>query len=328
MARRSSRALAALAAVLAGAVVAAFLAWDRADQESVQAAGVGVAGIEAEATLAPRVALFGDTVHAHVDVILDASRVDPSSVRIAADFTPFEVIGRPERRRQDAGKSVLLRTTFVLRCLTGTCVPSGQSSTYDFSPARIAFAAPGEQAPAESSISAALPSVRVYSRFTALQADTTNVPWRVDLLSLPAASYRLAPGLLVALLLAGATLMALAGFVLAYVALPRRRPAPAPEPEPEPPPDPVLSPLEQALALLERAIRVDGAAAQRRALELVAEELELAEWGDRDLARMARALAWSEDIPAVDETSRLAAHVRSALPQAVEASGNGDGRVD
>ena len=44
-------------------------------------------------------------------------------------------------------------------------------------------------------------------------------------------------------------------------------------------PERVLSPLEQALALLEEAVRVNGAADQRRALELVAEELELAEWG-------------------------------------------------
>lgn len=328
MGDRRSRGLVALGAVLASAAVTAFLVWDRTDEEPVLAATADVAKIEAETTLSPRVALFGDTVRAHIDVILDASRVDPDSVRIAVDFTPFEVIGRPERRRQDAGNSVLLRTTFVLRCLTGTCVPSGQSATYDFRPGRIAFAAPGGQALDESPMSVTVPSVRVYSRFTALQADTTTVPWRVDLLSLPQVSYRLDHGLLIALLLAGAALMALAGFVLAYIALPRRRPAPALEPEPEPPPVPVLSPLEQALALLERAIRADGAAAQRRALELVAEELELAEWGDRDLAQQARALAWSEDIPAVAATSRLAAHVRSALPQAGEASGNGDGHVD
>jgi len=129
------------------------------------------------------------------------------------------------------------------------------------------------------------------------------------------------------LLLLGAALLACAGVVLAVSAWPRRQPAPAPEPEPEPEPEPALSPLEQALALLERSIRVDGAAAQRRALELVAEELELSEWGDPQLAGTARALAWSEDVPPVAETSRLAARVRSALPHEVENPENGNGHV-
>jgi hypothetical protein len=98
------------------------------------------------------------------------------------------------------------------------------------------------------------------------------------------------------------------------------------EPEPEPVPERVLSPLEQALALLDEAVRVNGAADQRRALELVAEELELAEWGDRDLARTARALAWSEDVPQVEETSALAARVRSVLVDIGDALADSDDR--
>jgi hypothetical protein len=169
----------------------------------------------------------------------------------------------------------------------------------------------------------------VYSRFAAVNYDAPgqqSSTWRADLTSLPAATYRLAPGVLVALLLGGAVLAALAAVGLAYVAWPRRAPPP-PEPEPELPPEPVLSPLEQALALLEESVRSDGAAEQRRALELVAEELELAEWGDRDLARTARALAWSEGVPPVDQTNRLAARVRSALPEIAAAEENGGSRV-
>ena len=100
---------------------------------------------------------------------------------------------------------------------------------------------------------------------------------------------------------------------------PRACAEPEPELEPELPPAPPLSPLEQALILLEQSIRVDGAADQRRALELVAEELELADWGDRDLARTARALAWSEGVPPANETTQLAARVRTALPLEEEA---------
>lgn len=316
-----------LAAAVASALVAGFVLWDRAGGASDQPPREASAEIDAEATFSPPVALFGDTVRAHVDIVLDKTRVDPDSVRIAADFAPFEVIGPPERRVQVAGDSAHLRRTFVLRCLTGACVPSREFASFEFERARIAFAAPGEAAAGESSITMPWPLFRIYSRVQApsSQAVPRSEPWRVDLLSLPAASYRVVPGLLVALLLAGAALAVVVGVVLAYLAWPRRVPAPPPEPEPELSPMPLLTPLEQALVLLEQSIRVDGAADQRRALELVAEELELSEWGDPHLAREARALAWSEGIPRVEETSRLAARVRTVLPREEESAESGDG---
>ena len=89
----------------------------------------------------------------------------------------------------------------------------------------------------------------------------------------------------------------------------------------------MLSPLEQALVLLENAVRVDGAADQRRALELVAEELERAAWGDTELAQAARALAWSEGVPPVRQTTELAARVRSVLDETYETHRNGDGNA-
>jgi len=315
-----------VAAALVGGLLAAFVLLR--GEESGGPPPREVSGIEAEASLSARAAFFGDTVLAHVDVLLDKTRVDPESVRVAAEFAPFELIGRPERRRRDAGDSSHVRTTFVLRCLSGACVPAADSERFEFPPARIAFAAPSEQAVNESSLPVQWPSVVVYPRFDPELtggADAIGQPWRADLLSLPPVSYRRAPGLVAALFLSAAALLLLAGIGLAYLAWPRRVPAPPPEPEPEPPPVQVLSPLELALALLEQSIRTDGAADQRRALELVAEELELADWGDRDLARTARALAWSEEVPPVDETSRLAARVRTALPLRDDLSANGDG---
>jgi hypothetical protein len=172
------------------------------------------------------------------------------------------------------------------------------------------------------------PGLRVYSRFTAsdLQGnETASAPWEADLIGLPAPAYRFAPAVLVALLVAGAALAALGAVGLAYIAWPRRAPAPFVEPEPEIAPQ-VLSALEQALVLLEEDERVNGAADQRRALELVAEELELAEWGDPNLARAARALAWSEDVPPIEETNGLAARVRSALPEIDDGRDDADGR--
>jgi hypothetical protein len=304
------------AAMAASVLVGAYAVWNSADEPR----GTPPAKIKAEARFSPSVALFGDTVTAHVDVVLDKARVDPDSVRIVADFAPFEVIGRQQRLRRDAERSAYVRVSLVLRCLSGTCVPSGQSARYEFEPARISFAAP-EPDGIKSSIDLRLPSLRIYSRFTALGAGSaqgeTSQPWRADLSSLPPVSYLVAPGVLIVLLLAGTALALIAALFLGYRAWPRRVPAVEPEPEPEPPPDP-LSPLEQALVLLEQSIRVDGAADQRRALELVAEELELAEWGDPDLARTARGLAWSRDVPPVAETAGLAARVRASVPEPVE----------
>jgi hypothetical protein len=106
-----------------------------------------------------------------------------------------------------------------------------------------------------------------------------------------------------------AALLALAGAVLAFLAVPRRRPYVEPEPEPEP--LPVLSALEQALEMLSTEVGSDGEADRRRALELVSEEMEARE--ELALARRARAMAWSEESPTVGETRGLADSVRALV---------------
>jgi hypothetical protein len=318
----------AVAALLA-ALVVVLIGWQRGGEESALPEAAGRPELEAGVIVAPREVLFGDTVEARFEIVLDKERVDPESVRVAADFSPWEIVGKSATRRQDDGDVSYLRTTFELRCVTGTCLPSGQSARYDFRPARIAYGAPRDERIEESSVELPLPPIRVYSRFTAANrdADPFSSPWRADVLTLPAASYGVSPGLLLVILLGGAALAAIGGLALAYVAWPRRVPAPPPEPPP-PAPIPVLSPLEQALVLLEESIRRNGAAAQRRALEQVAEQLELSDWGDAKLAREARVLAWSEDVPPVDETTSLAARVRSVLPEVEEPEENGGGHVD
>ncbi len=251
------------------------------------------------------------------DVTLDRTRVDPSSVRVVAELTPWEILGTARQERRDAGTTTHLRWTYDLRCLTGPCVPAGATAPFQFSPARVTFAAPGAPTEKRDSVGVELPLLVVYSRFSAAgfeSVDNTDSSWRADVLTLPAVSYGVSPGLAILLLLAGSVLLVVAAGVLVYLAWARRAPAPPP-PEPEPEPLPSLTPLEQALALLEETVEEDGAGDQRRALELVAEELQ--EWGDPDLALAARVLAWSEGAPEVDQTTALAARVRAELDKAL-----------
>jgi hypothetical protein len=315
----------ALAAV-AVAAVTAFLLLGRDPGSDPSIAG----DLRVQGTLAPRIALFGDTVRAAIDVTLDRSRVDPESVRLAADFSPWKIVGKPVESRRDAGNETHLLRAFVLRCLTEPCVPSGRAAPIQFEPARMSYAASAGRSAERRSVEVTWPGLLVYSRSSSagVEPRTGRELWRADLVSLPGVSYRIAPGFLLALLLFGSALLSGTGLLLAYRAWPRRSPAPPPEPvEPEPVFEQTLSPLEQALLLLEESVRADGPADQRRALELVAEELELAEWGDPELGRTARVLAWSEEIPHVSATSDLAARVRSALDASNEGSHDGNGRV-
>jgi len=303
-----------LAGLLAAAAVAALVVQAGGSGEDAGPPEALEDGIEASTRLAPRNPLFGDTVRVTIDLELDPSRVDEETIDITTDFAPWAVVGPPERTRSEIGGSTFLRTVYTIRCTTGPCLPSGATTGSRPSPARISFTrldTDGDEG--RQTLTATWPLLVVYSRFSALQLDrdATGTSSLADLVSLPAVSYRIAPGVLILAFGGLAALLAAVGVALLYVAWPRRAPAPPPEPEPEP--QPSLTPLEQALALLEESERAEGASEQRRALELVAEELE--EWGDDELSGAAKVLAWSAGAPRIEQTAELAARVRAELEQ-------------
>lgn len=301
----------ALAAVAGlSALVVMLFALDRGgDGESPRAEDEPA--IEARAVLSPPSVLFGDTVTALVEVTLDRNFVDPDSVGVEVDFSPWTPVADPEHLRRDANTTTYIRTTYMLRCLVNSCTSTSDTTVEDFGQAQVTYTTQeGTGSSGRSSLQAPWPQLVVNSRYAASATPGSGAPasrWRADLLSLSAATYSVGPGLLVALLLAGGTLLAIGGSAFAYLALPRR----APPRLPKAPPEPVVTPLERALALLEDPARVDGAGDQRRALELVAKVL--VEGGDMKLARTARAVAWSAPVPGVEETSGLAARARAAL---------------
>lgn len=266
--------------------------------------------IVATAALSPRAALFGDTVTATVDVVLDRTVIDPDGVEVRWSDDAWKPVRAPETARQTSGSTALVRTTYVLRCLAQPCVPVRETEEVDFDPARVSYAASVGDGTRRLTTEADWPPLVLHSRLAGPDENRTDAlasPWRADLLSLPAVSYRVAPELVLALLALGGILLLGAAAVILFRLLPERQPPPEPEPEPEP----VASPLEQALALLEAPAGSNGSQDRRRALELVAEEVE--RWGDDDLALAARTLAWSEDTPEGDETRALAARLRGHL---------------
>lgn len=311
--------MSAALAVVAGliALVVVLFAWDRGGGgESPTARDAHP--IEARTDLSPRSAFFGDTVTALVEVTLDRSRVDPDSVRVQTDFSPWKRIANPERLRRDAETTTYLRMSFLLRCLTSTCISTDETAVLldkaiqTFGQARVTYRAPeGAVSSDRGSLQVPWPRLLIGARYSARAAQSAGASggWRADLESLPAVTYSMAPGLLFALLLAAGTLLVSAAGAFAYLVRPRR--VSPTHPRADGPPEPVLTPLERALVLLEDSARLDGAADQRRALELVA--AALTEHGDMKLALASRALAWSEPVPGVRETNGLAVRARSSL---------------
>jgi hypothetical protein len=267
--------------------------------------------ISATATFFPRVVLFGDTLSATLDVVLDRTALDPAEVEVDWSPAPWRPVAPPAEARRDSGTTTHLRTTYVLRCLTTLCVPARDTEEVDFEPAAVGYVASVGEGRRRLTLEVPWPTLVVHPRVgsgeESGQRDALAAPWRADTVSLPAASYRVAPAFLLAVLAAAGVLLLAVAAVIAFRALPEREPPPEPEPEPEP----LATPLEQALALLEAPSTTNGAHDRRRALELVAEEVERR--GEDDLALRARTLAWSEDTPEGDETRALAARLRSML---------------
>jgi flagellar basal body-associated protein FliL len=266
--------------------------------------------ISATARLSPRIALFGDTLTATVDVVVDRKVLDPEGVEVTWSDAAWKPVGTPERTRRDSRATAYVRTTYVLRCLAQPCVPVRETEEVQFGAARVSYVAPVGEGTRRLTVEAEWPPLVVHSRLAGPEENRRDLlasPWRADTVSLPAVSYRVSPWLVLVLLVVAGVLFVAAAAVILYRLLPEREPPPEPEPEPEP----VATPLEQALALLEAPTAANGAQDRRRALELVAEEVE--RWGDDDLALAARTLAWSEDSPEGDETRALASRLRGQL---------------
>jgi hypothetical protein len=293
--RRALVAVAALAAAVV-AVALAILLGSGADATVPQLAGrPAVAG----GTIEPRSHLFGDPVSARVEAVVDRALVDPAALMLQADFQPYEPVGPVTVERRDVGGLTRLRFTVPLRCLGPDCVPPEARRLFTFRPGAVA-------ADGRPLARIEWPEVEVTSRITQSglvdTAAIIQVHWRANMTELQPLTYRVRPAVAVAVLGGLAGLLAAGAAVLAVAAL---------QPGPRTPPP--LPPLERALALLEAARRTGDPEEQRRALDLVAAELQ--QRGEADLAEDASALAWSRPLPAPNETGTLSGRVALLVEQ-------------
>jgi hypothetical protein len=231
--------------------------------------GVAHEATSVRATVTPAAARFGDLVTARIEL-----RGRARGGRVHASFAPFDVVGTS--RTPGAW-------TFVLRCTALACLTSGRTVPVELPPARITVGTRSAQI--------SWPPISLGSRLSradlarpAFRASTAPPPprYRID----PVAAGWALAGLAAALVLAAG----------AYAArlLRRRRPALVLAED-----DAFLTPLERALAALERSLTA-SVARRRIALDSVARLLD-----DPELAKRARRLGWSLSHPRRTEIARL-----------------------
>lgn len=259
--------------------------------------------VTAEGRFEPVTHSFGDTVIARVDVVVDSRSVQPDSIRVDADFAPYETVGPERVQRIDAGATSVVRFSYPLRCLREGCDPDGASGVIELETGRVMYRFRGQPGDAIEVLD--WPPVQVTGRVG--DAAVTDILWQADETALVAPSYRNDPVKTAAVLFVAALLLAALGAWLAWrFWRPRRAPAMDDIATASP-----VSPLERALDSARSASLNGDSALRRRALERVAREL--AAVGLYDLASDASVLAWGAGGSSGDDVDDLARRTLTAL---------------
>lgn len=247
----------------------------------VVAPGALAADLRVTTSVSPRPMRFGDVIHATLVVR------GPGTATVQAGFSPFSILRSSSSTAHDGGVTV---TTwrFDLQCLEAICSPGPGARTVPLSSSRVHVGPASE--------TARFSPVRVEPRVTAAQVATPARSLRHPITP-PAPSYRVAPGIARALLLALAAVLVLVALAL-LVPLVRPRRARAREPQGDA--------LARALALV-RAARTRPPADRRRALSLLSRTLRTR--AQPVVAQDANDLAWSQPEPDPTRMTSLADRV-------------------
>ncbi len=248
-------------------------------------------------SIGPRPAFFGDLLTARIEVLVDARRLDPDSVRLEADFFPYAEAGAPLRSSSRSGDLVALGYRFPISCLSGDCVP-GPGIRRVVLPLLVVRARLREGR--QTVVQTRWPKIALAPRVDGSALTTTPLGWRSQL-AVPPVSYRASPGRLLAVLLACAAALALAA--LAIVAAEYARWARLRDTR-----ESALSRVGLALALARESMRRNPDD-RRKALALLARVLAGKDPDANRLAAAADQLAWSRGRPEPDRVGALADEV-------------------
>jgi hypothetical protein len=291
----SGRALAAVAAgalvLLAGALAFALL------RPGAPTAAAPALPLTVATSISPTPAFFGDLLTARTEVLVDANRVDPGSVRVETDFFPYAQANAPLRSSSHSGPLVALGYRFPISCLSGDCAP-GPGIRRVVLPLLVVRARLRDGR--ETVVRTTWPHIALAPRVDEAALRTSPLGWRTQL-AVPAVSYRMSPGTLLAVLLSSAAALALAA--LAIVAVEYARWTRLRETRAS-----ALSRVGLALALARESMRRNPDD-RRKALALLARVLAGKEADGDRLASAAEQLAWSRDRPDPDRVGALADQV-------------------
>ena len=263
-------------------------------------------------TLDQSVHLFGDTVVARLAVLVDKRRLDPDRVELVPRFRPYERVGRVRVSREDHGDVAELRYTIRLRCLGMPCIPGrlqsaagpdepgrGERKAFHF-PASLVVYREGERERLLRIVR--WPPLESVSRLSESQF-APQFAFKAGYVPLPGTTWRVPPTLLASVLVLVALALLAPAFIVVRRRLRARRPVEV-EAEPE------LPPLERALLLVEWTGDREDGEDRRRALEVLAEELDVVA---SPLAGDARRLAWSSPSPTPDAATDVVRRVREGM---------------
>lgn len=168
---------------------------------AAQVATAGAASQPLEVIVsAPRTVAFGDTFTLTVRAAVESEAVDPSSVQLEAPAAPFSALGAPVTRRE--GSAVVL--TQRVACLEAGCVPAKTS------PRQATLGRPTATGRRRDGTPVAVRgqplSIGVTTRLSAQDIHALT-PRYTRQTALRGATFRIAPALLLALLVAGAALL-------------------------------------------------------------------------------------------------------------------------
>lgn len=259
--------------------------------------------LKAYANILPAVHLFGDTIHARLEVVADAKWVNPARLRVSAEFAPYQQVKPPTRLRLQVGRFEQVTWTWTLRCLSARCIPvippSEKFHLFRFPQAHVRYLRP--DGTVDFDVAASWPTVEVLSQVSPAVVRALakkRYDWQYTLAPVAAPTFRVRPMLLFWLAIGAASALLLGALLAAarwYGALRPARATAASQ----------GAPLDRALALLRWAHAEGDETLQRKAFERVAGEL-----GVERLSETAHELAWSPRLPEDAEVEAFAEEAR------------------